>query len=284
MPTWRASRTRVTTHEWSSLSSHSLVSIMHTSLQVRQTLAQFLPEPYRREVSADEHLLLCMLGLLAEEQREVIAHHILLFIIMVPYVQAELVRRAHTHVGFPAALLVLLHQLEASADVAWQPSAAGDAMATVALHRLMKSTVRSSISRAAGRAPEQELRDNLPGEIWQTVIRRFGQRDALDVLARAFDGQLNIAPRAIVDDVIEHLTEVLPTVPLPEDNAGPAVLPTQDEALLARFLQAYPQHADGVACLCSPKPLAELASAHGVTVQTIMNWKRRAERQLRAWL
>jgi hypothetical protein len=285
--------------DWTRFSSHSLVSWMHTILQVQHARALFLPKPYRHEIPGAEQLTLCMLALLPECQQSVKpACAVLSHIVAAPYVQREVVRRAAKCVGFPAALLVLVHKLEADASTepAWQSSySMSDAVLTAALNRLCKTTRRSAQRRAGkvlheGRTPEPELRENLPGEIWQTIIKRWGEREPLDLLARALDRKLEIVPRAVADQIMKHLAEVCPIATtkedrLPDEGGGEPVgwCHAMEEHHLAAFLRTYPEHKDGIELWLSRKPLAELAKERGITVQTIINRKNRAQRQLEVW-
>jgi hypothetical protein len=57
----------------------------------------------------------------------------------------------------------------------------------------------------------EHLEANLPGQIWSTVIGKWGGLDGLHALALALDGHFDIAPRAVADGIMNQLHHLFPS-------------------------------------------------------------------------
>lgn len=163
----------------------------------------------------------------------------------------------------------------------------------------------------------QTLKTYLSSEIYETVVTRWGGLEGLDALARSLDGRFNITPKAVADRVMkpDRLTELFPfleeraTLRLPtgdgvileprgkngldykpghitlsiteEDSTHPAALSKEAKDIVQRFLKRNPKYKEGIELCLSEEPLKKLAAERGISVQTIINRKNRAQEALK---
>jgi hypothetical protein len=237
-----------------------------------------------------------------------------------PAVHREVRRRRQQHVGAPAADLVWHHQCE-PLDC---PETEAAQLTENALAALRRATVRDASRRlklqldpAQALAVDREAQ--LRSQVWKTVIERWGHLSPLEAMAAALDGNLDIAPRAIVDDLIEQMR------PDMRASRREMALPAADDTLrvslrdstliqrierrsiqeqlsvteegwthpwrqmtvrdatrrLEQFRRGAPEHADGLALLLSEESVRSLASARGVSPQAIRQRKARTLTALR---
>lgn len=139
----------------------------------------------------------------------------------------EMERRGRGHVGFEAARLRLIAALPGPDGRGRTPGIERHAAAAV------ERIARSATAQARGRGllrPASDARGLGPGDVRAqvplTVARRWGGLDPLVALARAVEGGLDIAPRAVADDVADeadHRRLAWSEEPLPDN------LPPDDE-------------------------------------------------------
>ena len=134
------------------------------------------------------------------------------------HVEKELHRRAQAHLGSSAGLLLLARGLQQSASLV--PDLATDDLVKAALDRLRRSTYGGASQciekifehqRPNGDIErKQTLQTTLSGEIWKTVVTKWGMYEALDALARSLNGEMDIVAQAVVDDITNEVRHIFP--------------------------------------------------------------------------
>ncbi len=187
--------------EWSEVSAWDLVAWVEAAVSVQLGILRFLPpevadlDPNVRRWLFVQALILKGLETAASGE---LAHPLLPALrAAASYMggdaaDAKIGRRGAGHVGFLAGMLCLL--MAALRQGALGSALAGDQERAV--EALKKSVWR--------RVPAEQHPEVL-GQIQLTLEERWGQLDPLETLARALQGELNIAPRAIQDDLLDQL-------------------------------------------------------------------------------
>lgn len=184
--------------------------------------------------------------------------------------------------------------------------------------RKAAARIRKALPTTPGHEQTTILDAHLSGAIWETITKKWGHLQGLDALARSLDGGCNIAPTAVTDRMMkqDRMRELFPfleeraNLRLPADEDGVVLVQRSDderdykpsritlsiteeddvhtnsrgkqaEEVLEKFRQRYPGHEEGIGLLLSDEPLKELATARNVTVQTIINRKNRAWKELK---
>jgi hypothetical protein len=118
---------------------------------------------------------------------------------MTPHLVREFEQRGKDHIGYAAALLELSRRAEHLSPIFGE-------VGEETIRRLTggRGELRSHLERKGLNAAQiSDLLDGLAGQAALTVERRWGLVEPLELLGRALEGGLNIAPRAIRDDVTE---------------------------------------------------------------------------------
>lgn len=137
-----------------------------------------------------------------------------------PHVLKEICRLAQAHLGSPVGALLLAHALEPDG----LPDIPTSESINAALDSLRASTFNMADRRLEkvfkrpnhfeDRLPQgerkQTLSEALSGAIWKTVAERWGALEALDALARALDGEMNLVAQAVVDDLMNEVQHIFP--------------------------------------------------------------------------
>jgi hypothetical protein len=248
--------------DWRNESSHQLLelAVAHGSLQ--DGLTSFLPKQYQNLFPVDvlqflfAHQLLAVgeswlhdhpedqvtapsvldalpesMRLLSREDRSALPlKRAIVTWMAAPFVGEEIGRRSKGHVGFSAAALVFVHDLF-GLKLADQfiPDREVENIVSSAIDTLRASSWRQAKDRTgqalkctSGDEHAAILNEHLSGAAWETVTKKWGHLKGLDVLARALDGELNVAPRAIVDDIMGDLSHIFPSAAASFTETTPA--------------------------------------------------------------
>jgi hypothetical protein len=232
-----------------------------------------------------------------------------------PPAEAEAERRLRQHVGGEAGWYLLLTKMERQlgpkadfAELHEEHERALDALAARSWRMTdkVRKIIRETLPHDAdARRAHIEARQEVVGQIPITLDGRWGALDGDDVLARALDGELKIAPRAIPDALLDQLRahqrrkKHEEPLSMAEEEVGLIRVRVveeethrvkngldrlSDQRLLGRFQEAHPECKDGIELLLSESPVQELARENGVTPRTVRNRKNRACRAFQEWL
>lgn len=283
---------------WSEVSSWQLLEWLDAAIGVHLGVEAFLPPrldrlplPVRRFLYV--HVFLFAAGARLAENRAI---RPIWYAAAAPFLTEEFERRAQQHMGAEAGVLLLIMGALRLTPANQSGLLERDATATV--DRLTKIVGKM-------RVPPQD-RPEIPGQIPITLGGRWGQLDPIESLARALEGELDIAPRAVRDDLVEQaikaLTgekkrarfEVLFREHGEDQDIAEAevtekdVVPREEERrLLERLhiqerLRASPRMTRLVAAfLEEPGRQAELARRLEVTDRTLRSWMKELERILK---
>ncbi len=148
--------------------------------------------------------------------------------------------------------------------------------------------VRAAIVReetSGQTSPAQTLRQTVDRQTFETTLARFG-RDAWEAVARALDGNLNIAPEAIANKLQDERRQRRRR----EDRERPSqklqdiqfrVIEDDTATTVARFWAERPDLHGHLALLLSPLSTKEKARQQKVSVQAIRDRMRRAAAEVR---
>ncbi len=209
----------------------------------------------------------------------------------------EIERRGATQVGFPAAVLNLVHRVDRAGEGA-----------------SLDSVFQRLLERLQGRVPRRErllsmigshifgfddpvssrssaLRQ-LHGQIFLTAEGRCRKyQDVFEALTKSLEGRLNIVPTAIHDGVVDelrkHLRRERLEIEFPDDFV-PAAPPSQDATevaiVLERVIEKNPKLSGYVAAFAEGKTQREIAAQLGVSIRTVQNYHQRLLKSLRELL
>jgi hypothetical protein len=215
---------------------------------------------------------------------------------MAPYVKREVARRAKDHVGYAAALL----EVSRRADHLTPIFGVADAEAIGRLTWGQRRPVRRALERR-GLNPSliDDFLDGLDGQAVITVADNWGQVDPLELIGRALEGDLNVAPMAIQNDLkdaarrpskqrrfevnFERRPSLRDPDPEPFDHPDGAMKPDAEaeyQELLAR-VAADPRLWGYVLVARDAETQAQAARALGVTDRTVRNLQQNLKALLR---
>ncbi len=229
-----------------------------------------------------------------------------------PYAVTEMFRRESKHVGMHMFLL-LISQHEATIKKALEGLRKAT-YGLFKKRPKTRDYIAHTLDRVlgTGRGPAASLRQEMDARVFQTGKQRWGALGPRGLTLRWLAGKLNIAPQAIADDlhdaaraitrrlrneVLFNEEEIL-GIDLRDETseevagARDIIKGVHDQAKLhfkhpldeqaavrdfvEKFLVQHPRHRRGIEAILSDEPLADIARQHGVTVQTVINWKNRA--------
>jgi hypothetical protein len=193
--------------DWSTVAGARLVALVEARFALARGRDEFLPARHA-PTAAEGRWLLYLHGLWRAAERRKLAPHAPVLAAIVhalagPFAWAEVERRLDAHVGTDAATWVLL--------AGW-PAAYGDPAPCDAE---VASALGGRLVRAARRHVRPSLRrEATPPDVRsaaaQTLLSRLGNVHPLEAVARALDGDLDVLPRAIGNELTRHLTDGLP--------------------------------------------------------------------------
>jgi len=231
-----------------------------------------------------------------------------------PYAITEMFRRGSRHVGFYMFLLL--------------SSGNNEARVAEALEGLRKVTplnkkpktrdyIADALERVlgTGRGRAATLGKALDAQAFETGKGRWGHHGLRGLTLRWLAGKLNIAPRAVADDLMDQTRAITRRLNKEvlfneedicidiSDEASEAVARdvikgVHDEAqsdfdrsreraeeqdLVGKFLIQHPEHRRGFEAIRADELQADFARQHGVTVQTVINWENRTITAFREW-
>lgn len=133
------------------------------------------------------------------------------------FAATEAAHRALRHIGFHAARLLLEQRWLALGRVSIR-SEQGIEYSLKNLRRLISSTLkRTATPRVLPRLAEVEAPGDksamdsiLDTQAWETIEKRLRSKSWDEILLDVLNGQLNILPRAIADDISDRAARVLP--------------------------------------------------------------------------
>lgn len=227
------------------------------------------------------------------------------------FARGEIFRRGQKHVGRHMFRL-LISQDESTAGKAFE------GLRKAIYGRLRKQPTKRAYVAAAlddslgtGRGPAASLRQEMDAEAFRTGKARWGTLGARGLTLRWLAGKLNIAPRAIVDDLTDaargverrHSREELFNeedirIDIVEEASRKVAAARHDQVKLdfkrilelgevrdavEKFLIRHPEHQPGIEAIISEEPLAHIAKRQAVTVQTVINRKHRAAAVFEKW-
>ncbi len=184
------------------VNSPELVAMVTEHLAVQSGLKTFLPPPYS-ELLPDRELtffsFVTYFGLLStggsSEVHDQLFRSTLRAICSLiggPIIELEFERRAAKHVGYHAAMLLVLMQIRrqvGTADPSWEQA---------------EAECVEAIRKSARRMTPDVMRPELPGQIALTLDTRWGKLGDRELITRALEGKLDIAPRAIRDALVKQ--------------------------------------------------------------------------------
>lgn len=314
---------RVASMDWSDFDSWALVMTVDAGVAVDQAIDEFLPpiwaevldRPVRHTIFMAA-LLVRAVGALLDDPDEPFRDSRLIWpsdppqvrvclpalraefaLLARPHAKTELLRRGADRDGFPAAVILdmMRHSDDALRGRLFTMADVDDAVAR------LRDTASKRLPRAAwGGFPEKTRQDReqiLAGQIPLTLTRDPLFRDIanpLEGLARALEGELDIAPRAIAYDLFDiarraqHKTKDLviefrDEIPDQAAEQDDEIPDQAAEQVIEDFLAEYPEYRQGLEDFLSGAPDKELAAARGVTVQAISQRKKRAIRAFERW-
>ncbi len=291
-------------------SDYELVNILFHSVEIRVAIETFLPRtlpieppeaaPHVRLWSYVQAWALSCCASLVENPKapleETFAPIYLIakFLAAGPLAEAEIRRRGVRHVGYHAAMLLLIAVVldEGCTDKALLDQDAEQALKV--LERAARG-VRPGIPlekeewRAElGRVLPEEIR----GQIFETLTHKYPGLDTRELLARSLKGELDIAPRAIRDDLAKSVARERREIPIlirerpaGEDAESPRswedALPSREfnpeeaacfQALLTR-LRDDPRCRRLLQAMQGAETQKEIAARLGVEERTVRNWR-----------
>lgn len=212
----------IASSNWEQDSSHQLIwwSLAHGSL--RYGLDTFLPPPYDGLPLAVRQWLYVHAFLVQGPQAIPQVERIMAIWLAAPVVGAALSKRARKQLGTPAGVLLFVHDLnrliEASPATIDQDI---DAVAERAIKLLRPSTWREAAERTQGQC-RTTLAGHLSSAIWETIATKWGHLQGLDAIAQALDGNMNITPTAVADDIMNDLRHIFPSAAASYTEKDPA--------------------------------------------------------------
>lgn len=306
--------------DWSQVNSWDLVAIVEAHATLLISMEAFLPSGFAHLPPVARRFLwtnaMIITGLEEAEAggqpRPLLLAHLTTFAYLAgPRAETEITRRGLKNVGFYEAMVVLLTRaLAARPNDSVLDNDLEQVLVKVrkAVWKKIPKWAKAEIAdvEASGKtSPYDALKAAIDRQAVETGLKDWAE-EPLEVLARSLDGELNIAPQAIGNDLtdlarslnrkrkLETPAEEGILVRLVEEGDTPEIpssLPDAEgllrrldaESLVPRFLEAHPEHREGIAILLSGEPLTTLAERQGVTVQTAINRKKRALKALAAW-
>lgn len=229
--------------DWAAPSSWQLVALFESHLAVQIGLDECLPSG--ADVIPEERWLLYVLSwafngmmqvddaddeattvgrILGPATMALSAYHV------GPFVQEEMRRRGVRHVGIHAAVLLLQR---ASFRQKLRVEQLLDPVDPI--EALRGSVWKRSLGALRRLCRDLDLRDRqqeVAGQIVETVVDRWRHVPILDLLARALDGELNVAPAAIVSDLMDRARKEMrrDRTEAPSAEAGVDERSREDEA------------------------------------------------------
>jgi hypothetical protein len=309
----RSVQAKLAREDWPHADPFKLVGIALNGEAIREGIGACLPtsagnppDPIRAILYFARLMILG--GQLAAEgsipDRQWLLHRALLNVLAVPAVEEEIEHRAQRH-GVGLYVLAIHTQAwfrqHGVAAILPGPSEkdAVAALGKLAWKKIPRGTLRL-IAAAEQSASGDGLLRAIDRQAVETVLAELVGVALPEAIARWLAGKLDGFPTAITRDCIDYSRRLLRQQASAADveeitfrlEEAHETQPKRAEvnvllrASLASFLEAHPEHADGVALQFSDKPLRQLAAEQRppVSVQTIINRRKRTDRALETWV